>query len=132
MKTKLDPLDNLFSEYIRKRAIIRTGGCEKCLTPKYDTQKEDGTPFPAWRKLQCAHLISRWHKSTRWDEDVALGLCGACHIWIDHEAEEKIALLKQVLGQDGYNLLLARSRPGKPDKKAIELYLKEKIKTLGY
>jgi len=68
----------------------------------------------------------------RWDEDAALGLCGGCHMWIDHEAEEKIALLVSKIGQDRYDLLKARSRtPSKYiDINAITLYLNQKLKEL--
>lgn len=128
---RISPLDRLFSEFIRKRAIARVGGCERCLSQKYDIEREDGSIFPAYKQLQCAHLISRWHLSTRWDEDVALGLCGGCHLWIDHEAEEKMELLKSKIGQEGYDLLQARARQfGKPDKKLLTLYYRAKIKEL--
>ena len=128
MKFRIDKLDALFSEFIRRRAILRTGGCERCLSLKYDIQKDNGSIFPAWKQLDCAHLISRWHKSIRWDEDAALGLCGGCHLWIDHEAEEKLELLKSKIGEEGYEMLQHRSRQiGKPDEAAIELYLQVKI-----
>ena len=130
MKIRIDPLDTLFSEAIRRRAIARVGGCERCLTPKYDITKEDSEIFPAWRQLQCAHLISRWHKSIRWDVDAAIGLCGGCHLWIDHEAEELIELRRKILGDDKVALLKARARtPARYiDKAAIKLYLQAKIK----
>ena len=72
-------LDSLFSEYIRKRAISKVGGCERCLTPKFDIQKDNGDIFPAWKQLQCSHFIGRSKKSTRLDEDNCIGICGACH-----------------------------------------------------
>lgn len=126
-------LDELCSEYVRRRAIARVGGCERCLRPKFDIQKEDGSILPAWKQLQCAHLISRWHKSTRWDEDVALGLCGGCHQWIDHEEEEKLRLLIKTLGEERAMLLKARSRQtGKPDLQGLILYYQEKIKEIRH
>ena len=130
---KLSPLDKLFSEVIRRRAIQRAGGCERCGAPKSDIQKDDGEIYPAWKQLQCAHLISRWHKSIRHDLDVALGLCGGCHMWIDHEAEEKIALLVSKIGQEKYDLLQARARtPAKYiDINLITLYLKEELRKLN-
>ena len=130
MKIRIDPLDTIFSEFIRRRAIVRAGGCERCGSQKFDIQKDNGDTFPAWKQLQCAHLKSRWHKSTRWDEDAALGLCGGCHLWIDHEAEEKIELLKRILGEDKADLLQARARtPARYiDKEAIRLYYNAKTK----
>jgi len=126
---KRDPLDVLFSEFVRKRALKRAGGCERCGAQKFDIQKDDGSSFPAWSQLDCAHLISRWHKSTRWDEDAAIGLCGGCHMWIDHEEEEKIELLKSKIGEEGFNLLQARKRiPARYlDRNAIEIYLRARI-----
>jgi len=120
MKIRISKTDKLFSEYIRRRAIVRSGGCERCGTWKTD-----------YKQLQCAHLISRWHKSIRWDEEAAIGLCGGCHLWIDHEAEEKIALCKKFIGEDGYEQLLSRSRAiGKPDEAMIQLYYTSKLNEL--
>ncbi len=132
MKVRIDPLDKLFSEFIRRRAIQRTGGCERCLTPQYDTEREDGTTFPAWMHLQASHLTGRWQKSTRWDEDNAAGLCGGCHQVIDRDLEQKEELIERLLGQEGYALLKARARTPVRyiDKEAIKLYLKAKIKEL--
>ncbi len=131
MQKELKKLDVLFSEYVRKRAIKRTGGCERCGSQKYEIAKENGDPFPAWMQLDCAHLISRWHKATRWNEDIAMGLCGGCNMWIDHEEEEKTDLLKSKIGEEKYTLL--KSLPaGKPDINGITLYLKSLLKELGY
>lgn len=119
---KIDPLDKLFSQYIRMRAIARVHGCERC-----GHWKED------YKQLDCAHLISRWHKSIRWDPDAAIGLCGGCHMWIDHEAEEKIQLLKSIVGEEGYDLLRARARTLAKyvDESAITVYLQAKIQELN-
>ena len=125
-------LDNLFREFIRRRAIVVDGGCQRCGAQKYDIQKENGDIFPAWKQLQTAHLISRWHKSTRWNEDAALGLCGGCHMWIDHEDEVKQELLKSKIGADRVILLKAQARtPARYiDKELIRLYLLEQIRGL--
>ena len=118
---KLSPLDKLFSQYIRMRAIDRVHGCERCGAWKAD-----------YKQLQCAHLISRWHKSIRWDEDAALGLCGGCHLWIDHEEEEKLDLRQRAIGEDRVLLLKARARtPARyVDTSGLELYYEQRIKTL--
>jgi len=132
MRIKLSPLDKLFSEYIRLRAMKRVHGCERCLVPKYDIQKEDGSIFPAWGQLDCAHLLGRWKKSIRWDEDNAIGACGGCHLTLDRDHLEKESFIESHLGQEGYNLLKARARityPG-PDVEAITLYLKVKIEEM--
>ena len=33
LRIRIDPLDSLVSEYVRRRAVMRVGGCEKCLKP---------------------------------------------------------------------------------------------------
>jgi 5-methylcytosine-specific restriction endonuclease McrA len=32
-------------------------------------------------KVQWAHIISRRHKTVRWESDNALSLCAGCHMW---------------------------------------------------
>ena len=132
MKTKIDALDTLFSEYIRRRAIAEAGGCERCLTPKHDTEKENGDTFEAFKYLQCSHYHGRSAKALRWDPDNAAGLCGACHIYFGANPEEHRQFFVQRLGQDRYDLLDARKRtPARyMDKAGIRLWLKEEIRKL--
>lgn len=129
---KLDPLDVLVSEFIRKRAIERVGGCERCLTPKHDVQKENGDIFPAWKQLQNSHYKGRAKKSTRWDEDNCAGLCGGCHRYLTSQPDEHSEWFKQRLGEEAYNNLMIRARtPAKYiDKIALKLYYKQKIADL--
>ncbi len=129
---KITPTDKLFSESIRRRAIVRVGGCERCLTPKHDITKEDGSIFPAWQQLQCSHLTGRWRKSTRWDEDNAAGLCGGCHRVIDRDLEAKEEFIDRLIGQERYALLKARARtPAKYlDEELVKIYFKTKIKEM--
>ncbi len=130
--TKVDPLDVLFSEYIRRRAIMETGGCERCLTPKHDEQKENGDTFPAWKKLQCSHYHGRSSKSVRRDPDNAAGLCGACHIYLGSHPEEHTQFFKNRLGEQDFDLLSGRLRvPVRYiDKSGVKLWLKEEIRRL--
>jgi len=60
MKIRIDPLDTLFSEYIRKR-VYREGRatCERCGKIYYDEIKENGEIYPAWKNLQCSHFHGR-------------------------------------------------------------------------
>jgi hypothetical protein len=128
MKIRLDSLDGLFSEYVRKRAIQRAGGCERCLSERFDIQKDNGIIFPAWKQLQCAHFHGRGDRSTRWDEDNAVGLCGACHFYFGAHPLEFVEWFRKHLGEREFDMLAARNRVlGRPDRKAIELYLREKI-----
>ena len=129
---KLSPLDKTCSEFARKRAMHKTGGCERCLRPKYDITRNDGSIFPDWMQLQCAHLTGRWRKSTRYDEDNLVGICGGCHRVIDRDHTEKEDFILRHLGQEGYDLLKARARtPARYlDENLISIYLKEQIKKL--
>lgn len=124
-------LDDLFREFIRERAMKEVGGCQKCLRPKFDKPREDGTYLPAWKTLDTCHMFTRDFKSVRWDIDNAAGCCGGCHRYIDSHSEEKIAFFKSLLGETGYELLMVRAyKPNKPDKEAIRLHLTAKIKEL--
>ena len=129
---KITALDRLFSEFIRKRAIQRVGGCERCGHPKYDIQKDDGSIFPAWKQLQCSHYIGRQVKAVRYDEDNAAGLCGACHMYFEAHPDEHEAFYVNRLGRDGFDMLKKREQmPTRyVDENAIRVYLKAKIKEL--
>lgn len=117
---KLLPLDILFSEFIRRRAIQRVNGCERCLQGKTD-----------YKQLQCSHFVGRSRRAVRWDEDNATGLCPGCHMYLTAHPTEHVRWFTEHLGDGKINLLVARSYHGiKPDTEAIKLYLKTKIKEL--
>lgn len=117
---RLDPLDVLFSEYIRKRAVVRVGGCERCLTPH------------KWQDLQNSHYFGRTDKSTRWDEDDCAGICGGCHLYLEHHPLAHTQWFEKHLGTEAFEMLQGRNRITypKPDKKMIEIYLRAKIKEI--
>ena len=118
-RIEIDPLDSLFSEYIRRRAVATVGGCERCLTGKTD-----------WKQLQCSHYHGRSKRSVRWDEDNAAGLCGACHMYFGAHPIEHVAWFVVRLGRD-YDFLLARMRNmERPDKQVLTLYYTAKIAEL--
>ena len=130
-KTKNGPMDKLFSEYIRRRAIARVGGCEKCLTPKYNTTKDNGDPYPAFQYLQCSHFIGRSNHCMRWDEDNAMGLCGACHMLLSGHPTEHVKWYTAKVGQAVVDNLYARQRQReRPDLNALTIYYRHKIKEL--
>ena len=129
MKVKLDKLDILFSEYIRRRAILRCGGCERCLTPKCDIQKENGDIFPAWKQLQCSHFHGRSKRSVRYDPDNCIGICGACHLYLTSHPLEHVEFFKTLLGEEKFDMLNSRVRIRAPiDKELLKLYFQEKVK----
>tara|TARA_Y100000310_G_scaffold298928_1_gene333332 strand:- start:905 stop:1552 length:648 start_codon:yes stop_codon:yes gene_type:complete len=128
-RARRDPLDGMFSEFVRRRALARVGGCERCLTEKHDTTREDGTTRPAYMQLECSHFIGRTTHAVRWDEDNAAGLCSGCHMYLEHHPEEHQPWWVKHLGQNGYDMLQARRRLGtKPDRNALGIYYKAKLK----
>ena len=131
VKVKSNKLDALFSEYIRKRAIQEVGGCERCLTKKFDIQEENGDIFPSWKRLQCSHFHSRGKQSVRFDEDNAIGVCGACHLYLSAHPLIHVEFFKARLG-DKFDLLNARARtPAKYlDIQALMLYYKSKLEDM--
>jgi len=132
MKIRRDKLDTLFSEFIRKRAIAKVGGCECCLTPKRDILKDNGKVFPAWKQLQASHFWGRGKKATRFDPDNAVGICFHCHIQLTAHPREHSRWFEEHLGQPAFDLLEARACiHDKVDEKALEIYLKSKIEGLG-
>ena len=128
---KRDPLDDLFSEFVRRRAIHRVGGCERCLSQKHDSTREDGTTRPAYMELQCSHFIGRSTKSVRFDSDNAAGICGGCHLYLEHHPLEHVDWFSDHLGIYAFNMLQARRRARqKPDRAALGLYYKAQIELL--
>jgi len=128
---KLDPLDTLFSEFIRRRALARVGGCERCLAQKHDSTRENGSTRPAYMDLQCSHFHGRARRSVRWDEDNAAGLCGACHMFLGSHPYEHVQWFKERLGKNAYDMLWNRMRiRQKPDRAALGLYYKVQITLL--
>ncbi len=119
MKIRIDPLDKIFSEYIRKRAIQLVGGCEVCQAGK-----------ESWKNLQCCHFNGRGMKSVRWDEDNAIGACFSCHQRLDSFPMEKVEWWRKHLGQEAFDMLEGRKRQmfPKPDKAALTLYYQAKLR----
>ena len=129
---KRSPEDDLYSEFIRKRAIMRVGGCERCGAEKYDIQKDNGQVMEAWKQLDCAHLIARVHHGTAWDPDNSLGLCSGCHMYIDRLDRKDLFIIEKV-GQITYqSLLIKKEGVHHIDHAALRLYLKAKIEELNY
>ncbi len=115
-------LDGLFRELIRRRAIIRVGGCERCGTPKKD-----------YKELQTAHLHSCRNHTTRWDPRNGVGLCGGCHMYLDSHIDAKVEFARKLLGDDYdrlYVLANMTSKQSPIDYKLTEIYLRARIKEL--
>jgi len=115
-RIRRDPLDALFSDYIRKRA---GWCCERCGI------------CPSRRGLDCSHFHGRAKQAVRYDEDNAVALCKNCHRYFGSHKTEYEDWFKQYIGEERYNMLEGRMRQiGKPDKNALKLYYKQKITEL--
>ncbi|MCJ7669544.1 MAG: hypothetical protein MUO61_03385 [Dehalococcoidia bacterium] len=118
-----DRLDDLYRELIRKRAMMRAGGCERC-----------GRAKSSYKDLDTAHCHGRGKHTVRWDERNGAGICGGCHLLIDAQITEKEALFRRLLGDEEYERLyiLAEmtTKQSPIDYKVVEIYLKAKIKEL--
>lgn len=113
MQVRIDPLDKLFSEYVRKRC---GGCCERC-----------GKHY-GWKGLQTSHYHGRAKRSTRYDEDNAMGLCFGCHQYFGSNPLEHTEFMIKRLGQEKFDELSHRARQiVKIDRNAITLYYKSKI-----
>ena len=117
MRIHVDPLDLLFSRYVRLRAIRRVGGCERCLKPKDINE------------LQCSHFFGRGRRSVRYDPSNACGFCFGCHQFFGANPLEHVRWFRNHLEEQEFAFLEGRMRQiGKVDREAIRLYLQEEIK----
>jgi hypothetical protein len=115
LKIRIDPLDALFSTYIRTRDTFT---CQRCGVKS--------------KNVQCAHFNGRGRKSVRWDEDNACTLDMGCHLFLDSQPLDKTEFFRQRLGQERFDMLLGRMRQTypRPDKKMLTIYYQQQIKLL--
>jgi hypothetical protein len=117
LKIRIDPLDSLVSEYVRKRT---KGFCERC------------GKYYGWQRLQACHFHSRRKISVRYDSDNLAGCDFGCHQWLDGNPMEKVQFFQNRLGQVKFDLLNSRARITfpRPDKKLLTIYYQQQIKLL--
>lgn len=114
LRVKIDKLDELFSRYIRLRDNYT---CQRCGVKS--------------QHVQCAHFHGRANKATRYDESNSTTLCFYCHQYFHGHPLEFVEWTKKRLGEREFDMLNARMRIiTKPDKKAITIYLQQKIREL--
>lgn len=118
MKIRIDPLDRLTSEVVRRRAGNK---CERCLK------------YHPWQDLQAAHFHGRANHRVRYDLDNLAGLCYGCHSYLDSRALEKVEFFLKHLGKEKFDKLNQRANwtmrgQKKIDKKLIEIVLKRELK----
>jgi len=113
MKIRIDPLDVLFSKYIR---LLADGVCEYCGEVK---------------RLECSHFHGRRKVVTRYDKENVAALCHSCHMYLGEHPNIHSGWFRQRLGSDRYELLNNRAQQiVKIDKEALKLDLKNRIKKL--
>lgn len=110
-------LDELFSEYIRKRAMLRVNGCERC-----------GAGKISYKELQAAHFEGRSSYRVRWDSDNAVGICGGCHTYFHGHPLQETEWFKNHIGEEAFNALQEKlGEKGKVGKEKKIRYYKEKL-----
>lgn len=114
MKIKINKLDKLFSELIRKRA---------------KNHCEIGGEHKEFNQLQACHAFGRRKQSVRYDPRNALAGCMGHHRQMDENHEMKREIFMRRLGENQYKALMVEAEtPRKIDKKIIDLQLRELLK----
>lgn len=115
MKIRLDPLDILFSKYVK---LLAEGKC--CYCGKVGTQ--------------TSHFHSRRKRSVRWDVENCCFVCFSCHMFFHEHPNKHVDFFKQRLGSERFEALNVRAETlvhlTKLDKEKIKAELKEKIRLL--
>jgi len=130
-------LGDLYSEYIRRRAIMRGQRCERCAMLGVgvilrDIEKDDGGILPAWRQLQTHHFFTCSNYTTRRDPHNGVGVCGGCHTYVQRNPEANKELLVYLLpdARDRELLYVLTNMTTKQcpiDYRAAEIYLRQQI-----
>lgn len=93
---KLDPLDTLFSQYIKLKA---KGKCEYC------------GQVPKPRAYHCHHGIAhRRYLNTRWEEDNCVALCMGCHNLMADIPSINVEFFKKRIGSKRYEEITVIAR----------------------
>ena len=121
-RLKRSKADKLFSDYIRHRDHWE---CQRC-GKKYE---------PPTSYLHAAHFYGRGGKSTRFDPENVVALCGTigfpggCHGYFGSHPQEFKEFMAKRLGSKKFDQLVIRAHtPQKIDEKLIEIWLKEELK----
>lgn len=121
MRIKRDPLDKLFSDYIRQRDGWTCQRCSRLYTPPTSG-------------LHAAHMFGRRVKATRWRPTNAMALCYGCHSYADTNQTVKEDLFKKKFGEDIFKTNRAlhdlRTR-SKVDREATKMELTALLAGLG-
>ena len=103
MKRLEERADKLFRDHVKARD-------GRCLMAS----------FACWGELECAHIIRRSFKATRWEPINAVTLCSEHHRWYTEHPLAWTAWATEHLGPDTYAALVERAYKGsRPDVRAI-------------
>lgn len=121
MKIRIEPSDKFFSLCVRERS---NWTCEHCHTP-YP---------PGSGGVQCSHLFSRRHQSTRCDPLNAFCHCTSCHIRLGSDPVNFVRWAESKLGPAKVEALRIRSgmtlKLSKFDKDLIAQHYKAQHKAM--
>lgn len=114
LQRKIDPLDRLFSIYIR----MRDGWtCQKCGQISME--------------VEAAHFHGQGKKSVRYEDDNACALCQVCHDFLDENPIIKRGFFTIRLGNKKIEALDEKANnPCKVDRSEIAKHLREEIKKM--
>lgn len=116
MKIRIDPLDRLFSLFVRSRSGWK---CERCFK-HYP---------PLASRLQTSHFHGRRKQSVRFDPENAAALCFFCHQDFTANPAAHMAWFEKRLGKQRFAALMIRANtPQKPDRELIKIWLKAQLK----
>lgn len=113
MKIRRDPLDILFTQYLRLRDRI----CQRCGS--------------GGKYLQVSHFWGRRILNIRWDDDNCDLLCTGCHSYFGSNPKIYHDWKLKRLGQEKFDLLEIRASrvPNhKVDREAVKVCLKIRIR----
>ena len=100
-KANMRQCDAVFSKLVRSH-----GYCQG----QHYISPFDGRAIECKGPLQCAHIMSRVYRATRWSWDNALCLCAAHHLWWTHHPLEWHEFVEDKIGEQAYEALRRRAR----------------------
>ncbi len=121
---KLDTLDRIFSEYIRRRDSDENGigRCISC------------GKIVHWKEADCGHFVNRKHMALRYDEKNCNLQCRLCNRFDEGNIQGYSEGLVKKYGPEVLEYLKVKkhniSRLGKFEIDTLKKYYKQKIKEL--
>ena len=118
-KTKVRPVDTLYSSYLRTK---RGWKCEKCGKDCSDNKQY----------LTVSHFHGRRKESVRFDDENVSVLCRKCHFYFEEHKEDYKKWLISIIGERRFDILtLTANTTAKKDDEGMRIVLKKLIKDLS-